>query len=55
MVTFKDLEMGLALATSVDHDPFRELLGLNPTNAVISMMVDVSYMVGGKEGDRVLR
>lgn len=43
-ISFSDFEMGISASVSADHDPFRELLGLNPNNAVAMVMMDLSWV-----------
>jgi hypothetical protein len=43
-IAFDDFELGLSASVSADHDPFRELLGLNANNAVAMVNMDLSWV-----------
>jgi hypothetical protein len=43
-VSFSDFEMGLTAQVSAEHDGFRETLGLNPNNAIASLLMDISWV-----------
>jgi hypothetical protein len=44
VVSFSDFEMGLSASLSAEHDGFREMLGLNPNNAIASLLMDISWV-----------
>ncbi|MGK5085875.1 hypothetical protein WDW37_21510 [Bdellovibrionota bacterium FG-1] len=43
IVSFSDFELGASAQASVDYDPFRDLLGLNPINAVGMLLMDLTW------------
>jgi hypothetical protein len=44
VVSFSDFEMGLTAQVSAEHDGFRDMLGLNPNNAIASLLMDISWV-----------
>ncbi|MGK5082874.1 hypothetical protein WDW37_06185 [Bdellovibrionota bacterium FG-1] len=44
----RDLEAGLNFSTSVEHDPFRTIMGLNPDNLILGLSMDLTYDVLGE-------
>jgi hypothetical protein len=44
LAAFSAFEVGLTAQASFEHDGFRDALGLNPNNAIASLLMDISWV-----------
>jgi hypothetical protein len=49
LLSIGDLELGLNLNGSYDHDPFREILGLTADSGVFGVAMDLSYVMDPRD------